>query len=298
VVDASDPIHTDHALFTDHNRRWMTFDYVYPVISRRSRGLSLGINLNVDDACNFDCIYCQVDRTQPPARRDVDLNQLRDELAAAITLITTGQVWKNESFRRTPLELRRFADIAFSGNGEPTASPVFAEACHIVAELRAKHVLSTTEIVIITNATRLDRAGVQQAIASLDDHGGVLWAKLDAGTQRYFERIDRPRGGITLDQITWNITQAAIRRPLVIQSMFLSIDGQPPEGREFASYVQRLAQMLDAGAELERVQLYTIARPPADSSVGPLNRHQLDSLVNQLATRLPDVPCSAYYAPD
>ncbi len=106
-------------LYTQHARRWASFDYVYPVISRRSRGLSVGVNLNVDAACNFDCIYCQVDRTNPPRRRDVDPAQLRDELAAMIQTATTGAIWSDPAFADTPLALRRFADIAFSGDSLP-----------------------------------------------------------------------------------------------------------------------------------------------------------------------------------
>ena len=63
-----------------HDRHWRDNAYCYPVISRRSGGLSIGINLNPDTACNFDCIYCQVDRTTPPAVRKVDLDRLKEEL--------------------------------------------------------------------------------------------------------------------------------------------------------------------------------------------------------------------------
>ncbi len=52
-------------LFTQHSRSWQSNRYVYPVISRRSKGLSIGVNLNPDKVCNFDCVYCCVDRTHP-----------------------------------------------------------------------------------------------------------------------------------------------------------------------------------------------------------------------------------------
>ena len=60
-------------------RAWRTFDYCYPVISRRSKGVSLGVNLNPNKVCNFDCVYCEVDRITPPRRADVDLDQLEAE---------------------------------------------------------------------------------------------------------------------------------------------------------------------------------------------------------------------------
>ena len=55
-------------LHTQHERRFEANRFVYPVLSRRSKGLSLGVNLNPDKVCNFDCIYCQVDRTTTSER--------------------------------------------------------------------------------------------------------------------------------------------------------------------------------------------------------------------------------------
>ena len=66
----------------DHRRVWRDFDYCYPVISRRSRGVSLGVNLNPDKVCNFDCVYCEVDRLTPAKRKDLDLDLLDKETGA------------------------------------------------------------------------------------------------------------------------------------------------------------------------------------------------------------------------
>ena len=286
------------ALAADHSRQWRSYDYVYPVISRRAGGLSLGINLNVDAACNFDCIYCQVDRNHEPKRRDVDLDQLRDELQRMIRCVVDGAIWSDEKFSATPLALRRLADIAFSGDGEPTASPVFAQACDLAIEAHDQHRLSSTKIVVITNATRLDLPAVQQAIEKLHPHGGEVWAKLDAGTEAYYQQVDRPRSAIRLDQITTRILEQSLRHPLVIQSMFLAIDGRPPSTAEFAAYAQRLAMMVEQDAQIESVHLYTLARPPAEADLTALNHPQLDSLANQLRTRLPELDIEVYYAPD
>ena len=79
----------------DHRRLWRDFDYCYPVISRRSQGLSLGVNLNPDQVCNFDCVYCEVDRTKPPRRRYLDLDQLVQELAALLDLSISGEIYQH-----------------------------------------------------------------------------------------------------------------------------------------------------------------------------------------------------------
>ena len=68
------------AAWRRHERRWKDTHYVYAVISRRSRGISIGINLNPDMACSFDCIYCQVRRNKAHAVRKVNLKELEKEL--------------------------------------------------------------------------------------------------------------------------------------------------------------------------------------------------------------------------
>jgi wyosine [tRNA(Phe)-imidazoG37] synthetase (radical SAM superfamily) len=271
---------------------------VYPVISRRSRGLSVGIDLNVDGACNFDCIYCQVDRRALTAAAPVDIDQLRWDLDEMIQVVTSGSIWDSPRFAATPLALRAFADIAFSGDGEPTASPAFARACDVAIDLRRKHTLTSTKLVVITNATRLHRPEVRAAIEALTGHGGEIWAKLDAGTQDYFQQIERPRAGITLDRITAHITDQARRHPVVIQTMVLAIDGKPIDEDEFSAYLQRLAMILDGGGRIARVQLYTVARDPAQPGVTPLNSAQIDALADRLRDRLPNLACQTFYAPD
>ena len=282
-------------LAADHARRWRAFDYVYPVVSRRSRGLSVGINLNVDAACNFDCVYCQVDRSGPPARRDVDLDQIQGELDHLLMLATSGAIWSDERFAETPIAYRRINDIAFSGDGEPTACPRFADACRIVVDLRERYAMSTTKIVLITNATRLNRPEVAKALAMLDAHMGEVWAKLDAGTQAYFEAIDRPRGGVRLEDVVANIAEAGRTRDLVIQSMFCRWRGEPMPDAEFEAYVGRLRQLLDAGCRIDRVQMYTVARRTAEADVAPLTDTQMNALAGRLRERMPGLACEAFF---
>jgi len=78
-----------------HERRWRDNRYVYPVVSRRSGGISVGINLNPDKACNFDCIYCQVDRRIPPAVRRVDLDILEKEIDRVLEAERDGSLYEH-----------------------------------------------------------------------------------------------------------------------------------------------------------------------------------------------------------
>src|SRR5262245_47640685 len=108
------------ALHTLHPRHWRENKFVYPVLSRRSRGISIGVNLNPDKVCNFDCIYCQVDRRSEAETRFVETDRLLDELEHMLHLVESRELFEDEQFRDVPPALRRLNDIAFSGDGEPT----------------------------------------------------------------------------------------------------------------------------------------------------------------------------------
>ena len=143
-----------------HGRHWRDNAYCYPVVSRRSGGLSIGINLNPDTACNFDCIYCQVDRTTPPAVRKVDLGRLRSELDHLLDIACDGSLFSTSPFDAVAPDRRRVCDIAFSGDGEPTSYLRFDEAVRIAAEAKAARGLDRTKLILITDACYLTKPKV------------------------------------------------------------------------------------------------------------------------------------------
>ena len=178
-------------LHLQHERRFANNRFVYPVISRRSRGLSIGVNLNPDKVCNFACIYCQVDRTVAGDTRFVELERLVAELDETLALAASGRLFEADKFRSVPQELRRLNDIAFSGDGEPTTHRNFDEIIAACAEVKRRHGLDDVKMVLITNASRFHRPHVQRGLEILDRNQGEIWAKLDAGTEAYFRLVDR-----------------------------------------------------------------------------------------------------------
>ncbi|HEX9081015.1 MAG TPA: hypothetical protein VF768_01990, partial [Holophagaceae bacterium] len=134
----------------DHRRLWREFDYCYPVISRRSRGLSLGVNLNPDKVCNFDCVYCEVDRVSPARRRDLDLDQIDQELGLLLDLAASGEIFAAPPFDSAGPDQRRLNDIAFSGDGEPTTAREFSEVVARTAALKRARGLGDVKLVLIT----------------------------------------------------------------------------------------------------------------------------------------------------
>src|SRR5438067_741145 len=182
----SDPVPVRQTLFVhrDHRRNFAENLYVYAVVSRRSKGVSIGVNLNPDKVCNFDCVYCQVDRKTPPLVTTVDVPRLLEELEGLLDQVLSGELFELERFRDTPPALRRLNDIAFSGDGEPTTCPQFLDIVRAVAEIRQRRRLDI-KLVLITNATRFHHERVRAALEVLDGNGGEIWAKLEAGTESY-----------------------------------------------------------------------------------------------------------------
>lgn len=277
-----------------HPRRHEQNKFVYPVLSRRSRGISIGVNLNPDKVCNFDCIYCQVDRRSEAETRFVEFDRLFAELGDTLELVTSGRLFEAPPFDSVPTELRRLNDIAFSGDGEPTTYRNFDEIIARAAELKRAQGLDAVKLVLITNASMFHRPVVQRGLATLDAHNGEVWAKLDAGTEAYYQLIDRTK--IPFQQVLDNITAAARARPLVIQSLFMRVNGEPPTVAEIDAYVQRLREITTAGGQLKLVQVYTIARPPAESFVAPLTTAEVDAIAERVEQEA-GLPAERYYGP-
>ena len=257
--------------------------YVYPVVSRRSGGLSVGVNLSPAGLCNFSCVYCQIpgesagnERNGDHSDQTVDFPQLESELRDVIALVQSGELFQDKIFSRTPPDKRVLRDIAFSGDGEPTLNPQFPEAVRRVAAVRAECCSPSTKIVLITNGTRLDVPNVLDALHVLHTNHGEIWAKLDAGTEEHFRTVCR--SALPFEKILTNLASAARNFPIVVQSCFLSLRGVDPSTEEIRDYITRLRQITDGGGTIQRVQIYTVARQTAEPWAQPLPDDQIDEI--------------------
>jgi wyosine [tRNA(Phe)-imidazoG37] synthetase (radical SAM superfamily) len=274
--------------FRLHPRDWRSNRYAYCVISRRSKGLSVGINLNPDKTCNFRCIYCQVDRGTPGRVGGVDLAVLEAELRGLLG--GYDSLFAEPEFRNLPASYRRFNDIAFSGDGEPTASPVFPQAARLTAALKDEYGLPDVKIVVITNACFLSDRSMAETLAFLDEHNGEIWAKLDAGTEEYFRLVNVPSH--SLQHVLDNILAAGRIRPMVIQSLFIRVHDELPPPLEIEAYLDHLRWLLDNGGQIKLVQVYTMARRPTQPYVSALTADELEHIAARI--RPLGVPVECY----
>ena len=243
-------------------RNFLGNHYVYIAISPRAHGLSLGVNLNADRHCNFDCIYCEVDGRGPATDKRIDLRLLASELEAALAAVQSGKLREHPLYSRVPTELLKLRHVAISGDGEPTLSPQFRDAVETVVHVRATSPAGFFKIVLITNASNLDAPQVQDGLRLLTRHDEI-WAKLDGGTQAYMDRLNK--SNVPLEKVLSNILLVAKQRPVTIQSLFAAIHGYGPSEFEIAQYAQRLKELKDAGAQIPLVQIYSATRPTPNS---------------------------------
>lgn len=277
-----------------HPRLYRGNLYVYPVLSRRSRGLSIGVNLNPDKVCNFDCIYCQVDRTTPPEVRDVDEARLQDELREVLRQARSGALFSREEFAGLPPAQRVLRDITFAGDGEPPSYANFAGVVRDTIRIKQEEGFPDLKLVLLTNATLIDRPHVKEAMRLMEASHGEFWLKLDAGTEDYYRLVDRTT--IPLAKVLKNILEAARERPVVLQSLFMKVRGLGPSRDEIAAYCDRIGEIQHGGGRIRLIQVYTVARPPAEAYVMPLEDDEVDALAEEVRRRLPDVPVESFYS--
>ena len=264
---------------SQHDRDLAGLTYVYPVLSRRAGGVSVGINLNPNNACNWHCAYCQVPDLVRGKAPDIDLLLLEHELSGFLADLIHGD-WME---RFVPEGSRVIRDIAFSGNGEPTSAEVFAEAVDRVLRVRDAFGLAADAVPVrlITNGSLLAQARVQDGVRRLGAGGGEVWFKVDAGTTAGIERIN----GVRLEPaaVARNLARCAELCPTWVQTCVFRWDGAAPEEAELDAYLAVLAQ---AGiARLKGVLLYGVARPSRQPEAVHVSRLS-EAEIEQIADRI------------
>ena len=279
-------------LYQNHSRSFKENRYVYPVLSRRSKGISVGINLNPDKVCNFNCIYCQVDRNGSAPGISVDISQICRELAETLEMIKTGEIFLIPPFDKVPPELRHISDIAISGDCEPTMFPGFYEVVKEVLKIKEEwEERGHFPLVLITNSTGLNRPKVQDAIDLIYKNNGEVWLKLDAGSEDFHKKVSG--SDIPLKVIIQNIKSVAIRHPVVIQSCFFRIDNSPFPISEIEDYCLLLKEIVESGGKIRLIQIYTVARPPREDYVSPLSQNELNFIADKVH-ELTNIPTEIY----
>ncbi len=264
----------------NHDRDAAGLLYVYPVVSRRAGGVSVGINLNPNNACNWRCVYCQVPELQRGAGPTIDLERLEAELRQLLGEILDGDFLEKSA----PPEARVLRDLAFSGNGEPLSCPQFNETIAVVSRVRRQRLANhPSHWVLITNGSLVRRAQVQAGLAQLSSDGGELWFKLDAGTDAALAEHNGAAGSLAAHLERLVFASRVCRTK--VQSCWFVRRGSEPSSEQVEGWLAGLRWVREQGATLAGVQLYTLARPsmqPEAAELAAVSADWLDGLARRV----------------
>lgn len=264
----------------NHDRDAAGLLYVYPVVSRRARGVSVGINLNPNRACNFRCIYCQVPGLVHGTGPRIDGERLESELYGMLEQIVHGDFLRTSA----PGGAQRLNDVAFSGDGEPSSTPDFplvVERVRLVLEdLR---ILGRIKVVLITNGAFLHRPAVQEGLEMMAGMNGEVWFKLDRGSEEGRRLVNDST--LPVARMLGNLRIAAQACRTRIQTCWFAIDGKAPHRSEEDAYIDFLRLARGEGIPFDDVLLYGLARPsrqPEAPRLSPSSLEEMEAFASRI----------------
>lgn len=277
----------------DHNRDVSGLTYIYPVVSRRAGGVSIGINLNINNACNWRCLYCQVPNLTRGAPPPINLELLENELRNFLQSIVHGDFMQ----RYVAEGDRKLQDIAFSGNGEPTSAKEFPEVLNIVEKLLNEFDLLNPanahpiKVRLITNGSLMDKPHVLESMKHLARINGEVWFKADAGTSEGAAKINDVN--INIPSVINRIKACAEACPTFVQTCMVAIDDIAPIEEEVAAYIALLSEVKET---IQGVHLYGLARPSMQAEAPRLSRLSPEWL-ESVAEKIRLIGLKAYVSP-
>ncbi|QDD12911.1 radical SAM protein [Candidatus Methylopumilus rimovensis] len=256
----------------DHSRELSGLKYIYSVVSRRAGGLSIGINLNVNNACNWQCIYCEIPNLTRGSPPPIELDVLENELRLFLHDIIHGDYME----RNVAIEDRHLKDIAFSGNGEPTSAAEFPQVILIVKKiLQEFDLLHKIKIRLITNGSLMHETSVLKSIEMLEEINGEVWFKVDAATEETIKTVNQVN--LKPNQILERLLNTANICPTFVQTCVFMINGKSPDDKDIDAYIELINK---AKKIIKGVHLYGLARPSLQPRAGDLGRISEEELKN------------------
>lgn len=231
-----------------------------PIHSRRL-GNSLGINLLPEKGkiCNFDCIYCECGWNRD-GRNDTVLPtaaKVRRDLEAMLMRLQR---------EGTPVD-----SITFSGDGEPTLNPEFAQIIDDTLRLRDEY-YPRAKVSVLSNATRVHLPEVFEALCKVDNP--IM--KIDAPTNELIARINKPAPGYDIAVVVESLKK--FKGNFVLQTCFLKSDDFDSSSPEAVNGWLDIVRTLKP----REVMAYTIDRPTPQQGLQKFTPEEIQQIVQPL----------------
>ena len=225
-----------------------------PVPSRRL-GFSLGVDTIPFKTCSLDCTYCQLGRT-------INKTIQRKEYIAADDIL--------REIEEVLREGKRIDYITFSGSGEPTLN---SEIRRMISRIKE---LTSIPLAILTNGTLLYRPRIREDLMEAD----LVIPSLDTVTQEIFEMVNRPHPSLKIEKVITGIDSFSQEFNGKVWLEIMVVKGINDSLEEIEKAAQVIKQM-----NLEKIQLNTVVRPPAEEFARPLTREDLNNIKTVLGKK-------------
>jgi wyosine [tRNA(Phe)-imidazoG37] synthetase (radical SAM superfamily) len=266
---------------TNHDRDVAGLKYVYPVLSRRAGGLSIGINFNTNNACNWRCIYCQVPDLIKGAAPDLDLLLLEEELTFFLNDVQQGSFYQRFQVEADNQVIK---DIAISGNGEPTSVKNFAQVVALIGNIATKlDVLPKSRFVLITNGSLIHQQKVREGLKTLNTFGGEVWYKFDSATKEGRALFNETAQSVNNSLENIRISSALCTTKL--QTCLFDYKGYGFSEKEKLAYLDAL-KIIKTTTDVDEIMIYTLARPsmqPEASQLLALSSDVLNAVTDEIS---------------
>ena len=266
----------DILTITNHDRNIFQGKYIYPVVSRRAGGLSLGINLNTNNACNWQCIYCEVPNLVRGKPEPINLQELESELDYWLDQIINKSFLSQYTKSRT-----EFKDIAFSGNGEPTASKQFKDVIGILIKKIKEYKLDKKIIIrLITNGSYMAKPVIEESLALISHFNREIWFKIDRMNKDDIQAVNQVN--LSLATIKKNLEAALKNSPTVIQTCLFRLNDKLPSLESLDAYTNFLKPY---EKKIKGIHLYSLARlseQPSQKELTRLTKSELEVIASKI----------------
>ena len=215
--------------------------YLFGPVPSRRLGQSLGIDTIPLKTCNWNCVYCQLGRTQPLVNERQEYyptSEILAEVQEALTIHPPGEIdW-----------------VTFVGSGEPL---LHSRMGYLIGQVKR---MTDLPVAVITNGSLLYLPQVRQELLDAD----AILPTLDAGNDRLYRKINRPHPEISFERLVEGLI--AFREEysgrLWVEVMLVrGLNDTPPAIWDIARVLQRIRP--------DAVHLNLPMRPPAEAWVQP-----------------------------
>jgi wyosine [tRNA(Phe)-imidazoG37] synthetase (radical SAM superfamily) len=229
--------------------------YLFGPVNSRRLGLSQGVDLLPSGICNFNCIYCEINRPKK-------LSLERKEYFPTGEIIDEIHSLFSDKKKAAALDV-----FTITASGEPTLHSGIGAIIQTIKERTAK------PVTVLTNGGLLHVKEVRQDLADAD----IVIPSLDSARVQSFQKINRPAPGAALEKIIQGIAEFGRKFKGKLWLEILIAEGVNDSPEDICELKKAIAKI-----KPDKIQLNTVVRPPFESFARPVSEAGLNDIAEKL----------------